>query len=272
MNRDEFEQDPDFQLLHKQYQLHCGELPPESVDERILRAAHHAVKESDSPVSQIMVKTSKPKWFVPASVAAVLVLSLSVVMKLAFEPVAEYEPAESPVVVDGALEKETRLELKTEEVEKAHLKHRMKMAQKQKNVAKAKRSKPQMNQLQAGTSPVLAGSVQQNESKKNNPVAATAAPVPESMKFMSVKPQQASEQTADSDFNDLVVIISSQQKKQLDRLMVLFEKGQFEELKLVMKAYRKKYPLSEHDSLPKQLRDLEIKWQSENDSKSLQAE
>lgn len=93
----DIEDDKDYQHIHQAYQASSNELPPPSIDESILQAAHHAV-EADNVAygknqgtqkvkSQFGVDTQPVKraWYVPVSYVAMLVISLSVVMKLALE-------------------------------------------------------------------------------------------------------------------------------------------------------------------------------------------
>lgn len=94
----EFEEDKDYQNIHELYQASSNELPPSGIDESILQAAHQAVESgSGAPAEQMDIQATsehqfgvdtqpvKRAWYVPVSYVAILVISSSVVMKLALE-------------------------------------------------------------------------------------------------------------------------------------------------------------------------------------------
>jgi len=94
----DIENDKDYQDIHEKYQASSNELPPLSIDESILKAAYKAVgsegethansAEQSEQNNKFGVDTQPVKraWYVPLSYVAMLVISLSVVMKLALEP------------------------------------------------------------------------------------------------------------------------------------------------------------------------------------------
>ncbi len=88
----ELEQDKDYKQIHKRYQQVSDEMPPAQLDAQILSAAHEAVEKESQKVTSIKqtagmdTQPVKRAWYVPVSYVALLVISLSVVMKLAFEP------------------------------------------------------------------------------------------------------------------------------------------------------------------------------------------
>ena len=88
MNKqDRFQQDE--QAVHELYQSLDKEQPPEFIDRQILSAAHREVSRTDKQ------QVSPKSWYVPVSLAAVLVLSLSVVVKLSIEPEVIQQEQES---------------------------------------------------------------------------------------------------------------------------------------------------------------------------------
>lgn len=109
----DFEQDKEYQAMHEAYQAESNEMPPEALDERILKAAHQAVAgehasaglEPDIYEPGVDTQPVKRAWYVPVSYVAILVISLSVVMKLAIEP--EMSPvvsSETGIIGSGTIE------------------------------------------------------------------------------------------------------------------------------------------------------------------------
>ena len=92
MNNKEFDLDKELQNLNDRYQAESTENPAEFLDKSILQAAHNAVQEKISaeikPFSSTdeKVKVMKRAWYVPMTFVAMLVISLSVVLKLVFDP------------------------------------------------------------------------------------------------------------------------------------------------------------------------------------------
>jgi len=96
IDQNEIDHDKDFLALHEEYQAASTEMPAESTDLNILNAAHSAVNSQHDTANVItpvrVKKVKKHAWYVPVSYVAIIVLSLSVFLKLAFEP--EYIDAE----------------------------------------------------------------------------------------------------------------------------------------------------------------------------------
>lgn len=90
IDQNEIDQDNEFVALHEEYQAVSTEMPAESTDLNILNAAHSAVNsqhEADHVITPVKIKkVKKHAWYVPVSYVAIIVLSLSVFLKLAFEP------------------------------------------------------------------------------------------------------------------------------------------------------------------------------------------
>lgn len=83
MNNDHMNE-PQAQDIHELYQVLEQEQPPVELDEQILQAAHQAIAETDHKVVDIRVP--RRAWYVPVSYAAIILISLSLVMKLSLEP------------------------------------------------------------------------------------------------------------------------------------------------------------------------------------------
>ena len=83
--------DKQYEKFHQAYQAGANELPPEQLDNVILQAAHKSVqhkadsKSVETTATGIDTQQVKRAWYVPLSYVAILVISLSVVMRLAFE-------------------------------------------------------------------------------------------------------------------------------------------------------------------------------------------
>jgi len=133
----DIEQDKDYQNIHEAYQASSDELPALSVDESILKAAHLAV-EADDETDALALKRKhrnqsgvdtqpvKRAWYVPLSYVAMLVISLSVVMKLALEPEISPMPVETEfyepeLIVKEQLKQKTQSGVEKSSSEKSEL-------------------------------------------------------------------------------------------------------------------------------------------------------
>ncbi|RDH81462.1 MAG: hypothetical protein DIZ80_15380 [endosymbiont of Galathealinum brachiosum] len=291
MNNKEFDQDKDFQLLHDKYLLESTELPPDSVDAKLLQAAHQAVDSHELEQSEIeknnnskiLNKYVKRAWYVPMSYVAVMVLSLSVVLKFAFEP----DTTVNEVIDSRFMESDFAEDEQRKADEKTLIMSDMKMRQARKMSEKSDQRKQKKVASSAARAKVRA--VEERKKLSRAPVSAPSAslPVSQSHQYMEsdaevsrgitsmpVMSQAVSEEALDTGGAPMghkeAVLAKSQQKNEQDVLITLYQTGQFEKLRLAMKDYRKKYPLSVNDmALPQALLDLEIRWEKENTSKIL---
>ncbi|MCW9013565.1 MAG: hypothetical protein OQL06_07255 [Gammaproteobacteria bacterium] len=75
------------QEIHQLYQSLEQEQPSSELDQRILAAAHKAVASTAASTAKVLpMKPNRRAWYVPVSYAAVIVISLSVVLRLLLEP------------------------------------------------------------------------------------------------------------------------------------------------------------------------------------------
>jgi len=286
MSSNEFDKDKNFHILHEKYQAESTELPPGSIDENILQAAHRAVEvqggvEKSQP-SGVFHRVKKHPWYHPMSYVAIIVISLSVVMKLAFEPGF----VESEFNGDDFSDK-----AQMQEAEEVAIKPQNRISQEQKKIAKAvapkatktqqqttaswfkaKEKKPMLMKPKAASAPDVSAS-QQREQKIESAVSGAAmSKFAEPMRAMSqTGPEVAADIFLDESEPSVLARQKISQKNQIHKLMKLLESRQFEKLKLALQQYRKDYPLKNgvDNELPQVLSDLETKWQTENTAKSL---
>lgn len=83
MNNDHMNE-PQNQDIHELYQALEQEQPPVALDAQILQAAHQAVAETEQKV--VDIRSVRRAWYVPVSYAAIILISLSLVMQLVLEP------------------------------------------------------------------------------------------------------------------------------------------------------------------------------------------
>jgi len=263
LNQNEFDQDKSFQDLHENYQSVSTELPPASVDANILQAAHAAQAvqiDNKSNQKTPLKKSFKRTWYVPASAVAIIVLSLSVVLRLAFEP--EYhEPANmhSPQIEmdradysagEGSLQgSDPRLKQSAEMLEEIQM------------TSELERNKVQQPLLQSQSAPAQ-GSVSaekkslQKSKMKTSPLsshdqaqAKAAAESRRVLKPANVTPMaEAPVSGVASTVGDLDALAKHDtdihQKEKIRHLIMLFETQQFEQLESALRAYRKEYPVN----------------------------
>lgn len=83
MNDDQMNE-PQNQDIHELYQALEQEQPPVALDAQILQAAHRAAADSEQKV--VDIRSVRRAWYVPVSYAAIILISLSLVMQLVLEP------------------------------------------------------------------------------------------------------------------------------------------------------------------------------------------
>ena len=278
----EFDQDKDYQLLHKKYQEASTEVAAPAVDATILQAAHQSVaasakEKNDSGVDTQSVKRS---WFVPLSYVAILVVSLSVVMKLAFEPIMMESGINPPVyeAYDDIAEERSLMEQSGANVVSAR-----KKVMPQQMSAQAQRENMQRDivasqgEKKVAQSPALKKqmlfSTEETKTKVRvkqqveKPAVAVVASDPvestvgQSQLAGASKYAETSLEMAQS---DAIEQDNERQKARIEKMLELLRSEKFDELKQALIDYRKKYPLNKHESLPDQLR----LWEKQNIAQS----
>ena len=86
----------DEQIVQQHYRSLEQECPARELDEKILAAAHAALEKEAEPGKVSPLLKPRRAWYVPVSYAAVIVLSLGVVLRLLLEPEA-MDPEISPM-------------------------------------------------------------------------------------------------------------------------------------------------------------------------------
>jgi hypothetical protein len=233
--KDTYNQDE--QAIHDLYQSLSQDQPPADLDAGILRSAHDAV----TPEKAAVVEFSRVKkaWYVPLSYAAVIVVSLSVVMKLALEPnVIPVETDSAPIDTEFFMEKEDRL-------------------------AEQKISMPPPAAVQS-VAPKKAAARQKSVKKKSK-ARASAGPRPSPMLEMHSRPegkqrsmapvsiintrsggvdmqdQSAAKGMAKQVFSDEVEIIEPDAENWIEQMLMLLEQGKTEQLKLEIRRFKSLY-------------------------------
>jgi len=288
---DEIKQGKDFLALHEKYQAVSTEMPAESTDLSILNAAHSAVNsqpEAGHVTTPVKIKkVKKHAWYVPVSYVAIIVLSLSVFLNLAFEPELIDEELNGADFAEEALlpeinrqftDKQDKIlneqkiisendqqqiaELQKERIqESARLKSKQKTAPKKRLLLKQQAASTSMSRLPQ---------IKREAVNENAGVAAGAGAeaVPE-MAQMSL-PEPVQKTMPDTASATDVVPDNEQQIKQINELIKLFETKQLEKLKKALAVYRKSYPYNkETDLLPWRIQEQEKRWQLEKEVKSL---
>lgn len=340
----ELEQNKDYQEIHEKYQAVAKEQPPQSLDASILQAAHLAVEkpDEDKPAvnkpavdkpavdqqgqnqSGIDTQSVKRAWYVPVSYVAILVISLSVVMKLALEPemfpmTDENEPfdmsedysmaveqdvaaplttlAESPPakrkLAKSAPARINQQEVSREENRQQRL-NELKQTMQKRQASRAEVNKDidiqnkviqdkiihQQKSDKARSRQMLSSSQEEETKNEQAAVAPVVAPSLEpaaeisiganaSLNYMSgINAEKAlSDQLSHVNAvkNNKQKEITLKQQLAVKKLVDLYEKKQYKELKLALNNYRKDYPVSEKpEALPENLLD----WEKENISRS----
>lgn len=283
----EFDQDKDYQSLHNKYQANATELPPADLDSTILQAAHNAVKDPSKSQFVMGVDTQPVKraWYVPVSYVAILVLSLSVVMKLAFEPsMVELERAE----LDSLIEQEEVLssESVAEPFVSAPVFSEQPLPARKalKKIELVPQSAPveisqQQDQVDAIGSRMKTLSERKQKARKmdsgRKEIVArqksydAEAPVAASYGQGLMPGASLSESAADVTEIEQSKTIKDQsvsQKSRIEKLLKLLENKQFVKLKAEFLKYRNDYPAKQkNEVLPKAL----LLWETENITKSM---
>ncbi len=287
MKNNEFDQDRDFQILHEKYKLVSTEQPPEEVDANILQAAHQAVnfhKQVQNNVDHKQQKEwlTKRTWYVPMSYVAIMVLSLSVVLKLAFEPdTSEFEDAlaEAPGFVEkgqgGAKEialpemgvpqrQNATVEISRDSQEQA-LSSIADVKVKAKKQARAGKIINHQNDI----APLLAPGKQGVKSLASGAIMSKREVASSSIPQIASTESAADAAIMDFELNEFSRV-KNHQKIEMDKLIKLFQNRQFKKLRSALKGYRKDYPLNvSEEALPQALLDLESRWKAEDISKPL---
>ncbi len=264
-----FEQDQSSNILFETYQELSTELPPESVDSNILSAAHQAIDEfstkkntKSAPVNNTGVTTTRA-WYVPVSYVAILVLSLSVVMKLAFEPqdllspAPEFDSRESLETEAASIMNEHKPNQKTQHAEKRKADLQVRMKTQQRTLSQEKRVKilREKHHLEGAQRRALDDSragyaLEKKTSKKSESIS-------ENISTFTVLPITARKTASDN----LPTEEEMLQKNTIDELMRLYETEKFERLKIALKKYRSDFKgRLNNEKLPAVL----LSWEQEN--------
>jgi len=271
----EFDQDKDYQLLHKKYQEASTEVPAASIDASILQAAHRAVESTgnEKTTSGMDTQSVKRSWFVPLSYVAILVVSLSVVMKLALEPpmmespvyetseyIAEESSAPQRNSVNGtAVRNEIMTQDMSAQIQAENLQRKIHASQREKKVAQRPMLQKQM-QFAAEETKAKARTKARVDKLAEKPLVASVASAP--VESVTVQNQLAgagdyADTSANRVQSDDVESVNELQKLQIEKMLVLLKLKKFDELKQVLIDYRKEYPLNEQEVLPEKLRNWE---------------
>lgn len=329
----EFEQDKDFQEVHEKYQAEAKEQPPQSLDASILQAAHLAVENSTADKhaqipSGIDTQSVKRAWYVPVSYVAMLVISLSVVMKLALEPemspMMDDERFDMPEADSMLMEQEESAPLITrvepppvkrklaksapareksdqpgnEDISQQRLnerKQRQRQILKEEQVSRAKVSSETLYKDKVFKQQSLSEDSYREEkrSKANSGQMLSSSQVDDikaepaalaPLVASSVEPSEEISMGANSGLSYMSGLkaekplsdelsrvntmkknkhkeITLKQQSEVKKIVDLYEKKQYKELKLALQNYRKDYPAGEKtEALPEAVLD----WEKEN--------
>jgi len=283
MNNKEFDLDKELQNLNDRYQAESTENPPEFLDKSILQAAHNAVQEKTSaeikPFSSIdeKVKVMKRAWYVPMTFVAMLVISLSVILKLVFDPMMTQQmpemdgrapaaiinqPFESAVVSeenmpDTAMARQAAEQSRRKQVMQVMQAQSARVKQKTESMAKRKQLKRSYKQ------PALSAYAEQ----KAEEMSFDLSPEKESGLLTDKSAKMAAVVVTEPPAADFAV--SANREIRIKALLKLFDSGNLSELRAALQQYRKDYPLEKHtNQLPDKLRELEIKWKNEKQLKT----
>jgi len=295
LNNNEFDQDKNSLELHEKYQSVSTELPPASVDENILQAAHSsqdAHVENNIILQAPLKKGFMRTWYVPASAVAIIVLSLSVVLKLAFEP--EYSVPlnmQSPQTeIDGAGYSADEATL---QADKSSLKQRMQLREEKQIASQLKPRKVQQplalgQEISAPADVMREKKILQKQKMKSasaysrdheqvkiaaepESLQASGGVIPMTVAPVMGEPEAVSSVEVSRSESDLLAKPASDfnQKTKIKHLMTLYETQQFDKLGPALQAYRKEYPAKylakyaaseKNDALPAVL----LEWESRN--------
>ncbi|MCW9047122.1 MAG: hypothetical protein OQK46_03505 [Gammaproteobacteria bacterium] len=298
IDQKEIDQDEEFLTLHKEYQSVSTEMPAESTDSNILRAAHSALNlqhENNHEVVDIKSgKINQHAWYVPVSYVAIIVISLSVFLKLAFDTeLIETEPngagftEESffPEVSKSYSDKQDKspgeqkiniesLQRHKTELQAARIDEISRLKPKERAVSE---KNMQLQQQAASTSLTTRA---QAKSETVNESAVSEAEIVPPMALISLpadEPKSVMDSAAESGLKQEpltrkkpIEAENEQQMKQISELVRLFENRQLETLRKALMVYRKSYPYNkETDLLPQAIQEQEKRWLTEKKVKSL---
>jgi hypothetical protein len=270
MNNKEFDLDNELQNLNDRYQAESTENPPEFLDKSILQAAHNAVQEKTSgeikPFSSTdeKVKVMKRAWYVPMTFVAMLVISLSVVLKLAFDPTVTEQMPEVDGRAPAATTHEQYESVVPVEEPPAELDRRRQIMQAQsasaqkmtESVAKRKQLKRSLKQPSLST---------YNEKKAGE----LSFDMPVEKEETGAKSAKMAAIAAVTQPPAADLAVSAGREIRIKSLLKLYDSGNLSELRPALQQYRKDYPLEKYtNQLPDKLRELEIKWKSEKQLKT----
>jgi len=309
---DEFDQDKEFLTLHEKYKAVSTEEPSEAIDLNVLGAAHSAVNShhetNNEETPDKIKKINKHAWYVPVSYVAVIVLSLSVFLKLAFDPelmtpeFIESELNGADFVEESFLPEVNRQYADEQDKMPAEQKKIKQNQQRQvvelqkerlEEVARSQRkekSEPKKRMLlksQAASKPLVMSPSTRSEVLNNKagaaaevtaPMALMSSPVGDQAP-VSALAQETTQMPAQESVQDTGGLTqrsteeadNERQIKHIKELLKLFEAKKLEELKKALAAYRKIYPYNkEIERLPQVIQELEKHWKTEKGVKSLQ--
>jgi len=262
----EFDQHRDYQALHKKYQSEATELPPAQLDQHILEAAQQSIKLAEQPgVDTVPVKRA---WYVPVSYVAILVISLSIMMKLAFEPglldQIELDSIDSDSMGVGMPEEtgihKPSMTIYSDDASRAR---QQLPTISEKRPQSAKNTERKLDK--AATVDNIPTS--EKEKKSTTQIQQHAMPAASSIAEPGVDGRalpQAANPEAEETLSDSGPDSGPELRQAyVDRMLHLLESQQFERLKVMLNEYRKIYG---DQDLPEALRD----WQAKKTSESLQ--
>lgn len=301
IDQKEIDQDEEFLTLHKEYQSVSTEMPAESTDSNILRAAHSALNsqhENNHEVVSIKPeKINKHAWYVPISYVAIIVISLSVFLKLAFETeLIETEPNGADFTEDSFLPEVNRtysdkqekspgeqkisiesLQRQKTELQTARLDEMSRLKRKQRTVS----DKHLQLQQQAASASLATQAPIKSEAVNESAAAAEIVSPTALMPLPADGPKSVMDSAAEVKSGSglkqqsliqkkPIEVENEQQMKQISELVRLFENRQLEKLRKALLVYRKSYPYNkETDLLPQAIQEQEKRWLAEKEVKSL---
>lgn len=231
----DIDQDKDYQALHEQYQQGARELPTADMDASILQAAHRAIENDTPHTIDIGIDTQPVKraWYVPVSYVAILVISLSVVMKVAFEPELAEDSYQPPMSEMPGLPDESRLKSviapasAPEKASKEKQSASRLLEQQKKRAVPVERSLMSKPALPARSEALGAGM------SADVSIASSAQPVAELEEREQLPPTQ---------------------QERIEQLLLLFKQQDFKALESALEAYRKDFPLDQYqEQLPAEI-------------------
>lgn len=296
----DIEQDKEYQALHEAYQAESSELPPEALDKSILKAAHKAVADeytSISPQHGVDTQPVKRAWYVPVSYVAILVISLSVVMKLALEP--EMSPVAESDIFETQMYDSEKAQNSTEQnalnmASSTGLKQdagslgESAPAPVSRKTASSKRERVPLasstglseearqtelnnvnieaTQMLSQEKHVLQGAA--DSGQQNTSLSTAVKPVLKAKRTQlsaadSIEEKRRAEVSPESDISagEYAGKITGEQKILIETMVQLYKNRDYGALEVSLKDYRKKYPIDDtHKYLPQNLLD----WEAEH--------